>query len=114
MNLALLNDDVYLDNGNNLAVVRYPESVAQAIASKLKVFLGEWFLDEEIGIPFFTEVLIKTNDKSKIDAIFKSEILKVNHVVRIEQFESEINRETRVYNIDTLFVKVSSGEIVEV
>jgi len=113
-NLKLVNKDLSLDSGNNLALIEFPESVAQAIETRLRTFLGEWFLDEELGIPFFGEVLVKTNDKSKIDAIFLNEILKIEDVEKIEQFESEIDRETREYNVTTLSVKVSSGEVVEV
>ena len=113
-NLSLNNNDLFLTPGKNLALVEYPQSIAQAIECRLKTFLGEWFLDQDLGIPFFSDVLIKTDDKSKIDLIFQKEILKINGVVKIEQFASEINRETREYKIMTLDVKVSSGETIEV
>lgn len=114
MNLSLSNNDLHLTEKRNLSIIGYPQSVAQAIECRLKTFLGEWFLDEELGIPFFTEVFIKTDDKSKIDLIFQKEILKIKNVERIEQFESEIDGETREYKITTLDVKVSSGETIEV
>jgi len=106
--------DLKLTPGKNLSIVESPENVAQQIECRLETFRGEWFLDNTLGVPFFAQVLLKTNDKARLGAVFKAEILKLSEVIRIEQLESNIDKSTRTYNITKLVVKVQSGETVTV
>lgn len=51
------NWDLVLDAAGNIAVATEPYSIAQDVASALKLFLGELWYDISDGIPYFTEIL---------------------------------------------------------
>lgn len=50
-------------------------NIQQNILQRLSFFLGEWFLDNTQGLPYYQQILIKNPDQSKIDAIFVNSIL---------------------------------------
>jgi hypothetical protein len=108
------NKDIKLTSGKNLSLIYSPQNVAQQIEVRLRTFKGEWFLNQNLGIPFFTQILTKTRDKNRADTIFQNEVLKLSEVIKIDQFESNIDRRTREYTITNLSVKVESGETVAV
>ena len=49
--LMIVNGDLVLTSGR--------DSVRQAITQALSLYKGEWFLDEEYGLPMFEEILVK-------------------------------------------------------
>lgn len=51
------NWDLLLDAAGSLAVASEPYSLAQDVASALKLFLGELWYNFVKGIPYFTEIL---------------------------------------------------------
>lgn len=64
--------------------------VAQRLSVRLRTYLGEWFLDERMGIDWFAEVLLKNVSKQTVDSILQSEISKDKFVVKIKTFSSSI------------------------
>ena len=60
------NHDIYLDAKGQLATVQ--TSLDQRIDCRLRTFLGEFWLDQSIGIPYFQEIL----KKNPIKYIYKS------------------------------------------
>ena len=66
------------------------ESVAQKIKIALRTYLGEWFANTTIGVPYFQEILRKGVSKDYVDTIFIDIIRGVNGVLRVTQYISEI------------------------
>lgn len=64
-----------------------PAQIKQALRHRLLFFRGEWFLDTTVGLPYFTEIMVKTPNIPNIAAIIKSEILMVSGVISISQFD---------------------------
>ncbi len=81
-------NDLLIVNGN-LVLVDGVGAIQQHVVQRIRIFLGEWFMDNTIGIPFFDQVLIKNPDQSKIDAIFQNVIL---GTPGMEQLTSESSR----------------------
>ena len=54
--------DVQIVNGD-LQLVGAGPAILQHILQRLGIFLGEWFLDNTIGVPYFQQVLVKTRHK---------------------------------------------------
>lgn len=69
--------------------------ILQDILQRFRMFLGEWFLDNTQGVPWFQQILIKGYDQSKINAIFLNIILAVPGVLLLNSYSFTINTEFR-------------------
>ncbi|OBW92973.1 hypothetical protein [Gallibacterium salpingitidis] len=78
-----------------LVLVEGVNQKAQQIKVVLLTFLGEWFLDTTIGVPYFDDILVKNPDSSRIQAIFHQKIRQVNGVQAVEQLTLHFNRQAR-------------------
>lgn len=81
-------------DGTDLAIQNYSlqivdgvQAVRQAIQSRLRLFLGEWFLDTRRGIDYFNQILIKQPNRATVESTLKREILQVRGVEALESFE---------------------------
>jgi hypothetical protein len=112
-----LTDDVTLDSTNNLRFTEtLTEYVSQKIINNLQTFKGEWYQNIDLGIPYYDRVLIKNPDLDDVDNLFQSEILEVEEVVEILEYESEFDNSTRKYtvNFKVLAQEVETEETIEV
>lgn len=60
MTSLLLNDatwDLSLDSSSNIAVIADPDALAQDAACAIRTFLGEYYWDTTIGVPYLTQIL---------------------------------------------------------
>jgi len=119
--LHLLNGDlVWLGEDTEAEKV---EAISQHIRSRLRTFLGEYFLDERIGIPFFRDVFVKAPDLEIIRSIFSQGILNTPGVVQLTELRLDLDRSTRELSIafeaivdtgDPLWVGYDQPFIIEV
>lgn len=112
--------DYYLDptthdvviNNFTLAVTKdKADLITQRIKIKLMWFMGEWFLDENYGIPYLQEVFIKGVDLNTLDDIFRQAIADEDGVLDLVEYSSEFNSTTRSLTIKSK-IRVDSGEII--
>lgn len=75
-----------------------PEAVAQAIATRLKLWRGEWFLDRSEGTPYLEEVLGERRTRSP-DVAVKQRILGTPGVTEIRSFSAVFDESTRALTI---------------
>lgn len=76
-----------------------PEAVAQAVMTTLKLWLGEWFIDQTVGVPYQQGVL-GTNKKTSIEPTIRNAILNTIGVQSIESFSIDIDANTRTTKIN--------------
>jgi hypothetical protein len=72
------------------------DRVAQKIAITLRMWFGEWFLEQTRGMPYLETIFVKGTRLSTIETIIKTQILSVEGVNGIDTFVMELNRQTRV------------------
>ena len=101
MDLLLDSDtnDIIFVNGQCPVTQRLTDVVAQRLKITLYTFLGEWFLDTSIGVPYFQQIFGKVRSKSTIDLIFQRIIANDPDVIEILSFESELAASTRGYTM---------------
>lgn len=100
MDILLGEDgDAVFVNGQTKVTTSKAESVQQRLLITLKTFLGEWFLDTSIGVPYFEQVFGKMSSKSGVDLIFQQKIQDDPGVAEILEFYSEANSATRTYTV---------------
>lgn len=75
------------------------ENLAQRLLIRLRTFRGEWFLDENLGIDYFGQILGKNRNKSTVDTIIQSEILQEQEVLQLAEYNSAYDNALRKLNI---------------
>lgn len=94
-----ITQDITTKNFNLRFTATLTEYVSQKIENKVKTFLNEWFLDRDIGLPYYQRIFKKKADLDDIDSIFRAEINSLDEVVEILEFEATYNNALRKYNI---------------
>jgi len=99
--------DILLDKSGDIALIngkiQLTKDKAQAVKIRLKTIRGEYFLDVNIGVPYFTEIFTKRNKKERIDMLIKSELSRIKDFVKFDSFVSEINEKTYEYKANIQF-----------
>lgn len=112
----LLQDDkgdlAFTDN--ELTLVIGADEVTQRVTQRLRTFRGEWFLDLDIGVPYYQEILIKNPSDTIVEGRLKAEITETPGVLEIELFELEIDAAERVATVETRILSVDGPIELEV
>lgn len=80
-------------------LVNTPACVAQAIETRLRLWLGDWFLDTTDGTPYNTQVLGERYNKAP-DAAIKNRILGTPGVTSIVSYSSQFDGNTRIFTVN--------------
>ena len=92
--------------------VDQPEGVAQAISTRLKLWQGEWFLDNTVGTPWLQSITGK-NTGGLYDLALQQVILDTPGVAAITQYSSNLDHPSRVLTV-TVTVITNFGAMVTV
>lgn len=110
MDMLLNTDshDLIFINGECPVTQDMRDIVAQRLKITLYTFLGEWFLDPTVGVPYYEQIFGKVRSKSTIDLIFQNIIQSDADVIEILSFESTLDSSVRGYSM-TFTVRVSDN-----
>lgn len=76
--------------------IRGAEAIAQRILVRLRWFKGEWFLDENQGIPYFQVLLgVKSPDIALVSGLLRRAILSTPGVARVQSLDLSYDSSTR-------------------
>lgn len=82
------NNDIYFTNGRS-AFVNDADEVAQHQATRLRFYLGEWFLDTNAGTPWFQSIFVKPFNQQLTESIIKDRILQTPGTEELTEFSAE-------------------------
>lgn len=101
MRYRRLNDDGDMTFGSQQAdfLRNTPETVAQAVVTRLKLWLGEWFIDQTEGTPYQQAALGK-NTTASVEPAIRSRILETQGVTSIDSFELDFDPDERKATIN--------------
>ena len=74
-------------------------TVAQAVQSRLALFLGEWFLDTSVGTPYNSQIL-GAGKIAYYDMAIQEIILGTHGVTQITSYASSVNPVTRAATVN--------------
>jgi hypothetical protein len=100
--------DIIFVNGSAPVTTTQQINVAQRIKITLQTFLGEWFLNTTVGVPYFEAIFGKVKSKASIDLLLQEKILADPGVIEMVSFESELDNSKRVYSM-SFKVRTSEG-----
>lgn len=92
------NDDYSFGNGSANFYINEPMAVAQAAETRLRLLLGEWFIDTTDGTPWNTEIL-GTGTESTRDLAVQDRVLGTTGLNSILGYQSSTARQARVFSV---------------
>ena len=104
--------DLVFINGQTTVTQEQSDIVAQRLKITLFTFLGEWFLDTSLGVPYYQQIFGKVRSKAAIDAIFQNIISADPGVIEIREFSSQMSTADRGYTM-TFKVRVADDSITD-
>lgn len=107
--------DYVFGSGKNDFLVNSPEAVAQAILSRLKLWLGEWFADTSDGTGW-NQSIVGKQSKNLYELTLHQRVLETPGVKDIVDFQSALDPDTRrltvSMTVNTIFGEASlNGDI---
>ena len=109
---TLKNDLVF--EASSLVLAWDAEAVGQHVRQRLQTFLGEWFLDTGVGVPWLDQLLGRKYDPALAEAVVKAEILKTDGVREINSFSVSFLETTRGLRIRSIEVLTVYDEVIKV
>lgn len=110
MDILLDEDgDVLFTNGESSVTSIGAEDLAQRLQIRLRTFLGEYFMDNTLGVDWFGRVFGKNRSKTAVDALLQEEILKERDALQITNYSSSIGTD-RTFTC-TFSVRTEDGAV---
>jgi len=91
--------DLYLTEDNDLDLVDGTDAIAQDVSTRLQTFLGEWYLDERIGMPYFQQILGKKPRLALVRSIYNDAILSTPGINTVNDLELDYESGTRTLRV---------------
>ena len=94
-------------------LVNSPACVQQAVLTRLKLFLGEWFVDTEDGTPWLTQVL---GERTKLttDSAIQTRVLGTPGVTSIVSYQSTFDGAARSISVQMTVLTAYSTTAVPI
>ena len=109
------NGDMTFGGGMLNYYVNQPEAVAQAVSTRLRLWVEEWFVDITEGTPWVQSALGKRTEQTVTNAI-RMRILKTQGVNKITDFSFSQNASDRSVvisaTIDTIYGEAQLFEVL--
>ena len=81
--------------GNELNLVDGDDAIVQHCALRLRFVRGEFFLDDEIGTPYFERILVKNPDLVVVRSVLRRVVLGTPGIESVANFTLTFDRSTR-------------------
>lgn len=112
--LALNNSDFSIGRFGRIELSAPIKTVQDRIQTRLYTELGEWFLNVNVGVPWYPAksrdgILGSKMQADNIGAIIRNQILTVDGVVRIEEFTLSQDMPTRTVTGTAQVVVLENG-----
>jgi len=100
IDLLLATDHDIDISENDLQLVEGSEQISQNLKIRLLFFAGEWYLDTNMGVPYYSDIFLKSPNVQHVDSVFKSVILDVKGVLDLLAYESNFDPRLRKFTIN--------------
>lgn len=105
--------DLQLDATGNIQVTADTEELLSVrIKTRFSTFRGEWFLDRNLGVPYFEEVMVKNPDVNAVRNLLLAQLVDIPGVDEVLSFDVNFNTASRLFQVN-FKVRATDGTIVE-
>jgi hypothetical protein len=88
-----------------------PDGVAQAVATRLRLLAGEWFVDTDAGVPYQTGIL-GTGTQFSRDAVIRDAVLNTQGVTGIDAYSSIFEPNSRNFSVSITITTVYGAAVL--
>ena len=110
--LALRGNYFVREKGRITYTKTHLDFMRQRVHSVVSIFLGEWFLDVNLGIPYLPKDDNRTGHRSLIESFLITKVTAIEGIKRMAQFASAYDPHTRKLSIDFV-AETDGGEMLE-
>ena len=75
------------------------DAIRQHLQIRFRTFLGEWHLDQRIGVPYFEHVFVKNPNPVLLRSIFREVALGTPGVRVVARLDLDLDRVTRALSV---------------
>lgn len=105
--LLMVNGDVALTSPTGQGT----DATVQLLTQRLRLFVGEWFMSTNQGVPYYQTILRKGATASEIDAAIKDCILGCPGVQALLSYQGTAYRAQRIYRISFTIVTATGVRV---
>ena len=87
------------------------ESIRQRVAQRVRFFLGEWFLNQAVGTPYYRSVFIRPLSPGLALSAVAHAIRSVEGVARVSNVEGEVDDATRTLQFRAVVHTTEDGTL---
>ena len=97
-NLKLNSDnDIIIGRGTS-RVEGLPFTI-QLVKNRLLTVLGEWKANPSLGLPWFSDIMIKAPDLSLVEGLILNCIKETPHVLDVLSINLQLDKDNRILNV---------------
>jgi hypothetical protein len=111
MNLKLTNTGDLDFSSGNLGLVTGAAEVAQKLRVRYRFFLGEWYLDTRIGVPWFQVIFADGTPEELIRSKLMKVAMTCPGVAEVSEFTVARNRALRSLSV-AFQARLSAGDVL--
>lgn len=95
----------------NLRLITGSEEISQKLQCRYRMFLGEWFLDARLGVPWIQTIFVKGTSDSLVNSILRKVALTCPGVDKIDMFTVTKDNANRTMSL-AFAATLSDGNII--
>lgn len=107
---SLSDGDLAIEN-NRWVLLTGTDAVRQRIRTRLRTFLGEWFLNLGLGVPYFQEILRKGPSLAAIESTIQDTIEGTPGVARVTDIFLTVDSTARQLTV-TYTAQLTGGDTI--
>jgi CRISPR/Cas system CSM-associated protein Csm3 (group 7 of RAMP superfamily) len=75
------------------------EFTAQKVRHELSLFLGEWFIDPEMGLPYLPGSIKKSEHRTVLESAIRAKLISIEDVNSIIEFNPRYDKSERLLEV---------------
>jgi len=75
------------------------EFLAQVVRHELSIFLGEWYLNTEKGLPYRPQTARKSEHRSILETALRAKLISIKGIKRVVEFAPQYDKKERLYEV---------------
>ena len=102
--------DIALSNGKSYLITS-DAAISQTAKTRMLLFLGEWFLNLDEGVPYFREIFVKNPSLPVVTSIFRRVLLTCPGVASVVALSTTLDAKTRKATVKGA-IKIDTGRTI--